>query len=86
MSVCVLFVINFGINYGFRPYFKSMLIQSYFECLASFAKNMKFKTFMGKSRNTRTFSKIENLRFLQNYNDYDCIFGIKLKDLSLSFI
>ena len=37
------------------------------------------RSVMGKSRNTRTFSKIENLRFLQNYNDYDCIFGIKLK-------
>ena len=24
---------------------------------------------MGKSRNRRTFSKIENLRFLQNYDD-----------------
>ena len=33
----------------------------------------------GKSRNRRTFSKIENLRFLQNYDDYSCIFGIKIK-------
>ena len=40
---------------------------------------------MGKSKNRRTFSKIENLRFLQNYDDYNSIFGIKLKDLSLSF-
>ena len=40
----------------------------------------------GKSRNRRTFSKIANLRFLQNYDDYNCIFGIKLKGLSLSFI
>ena len=42
--------------------------------------------YIGKSRNRRTFSKIENLRFLQNYDDYNCIFGIKLKGLSLSFI
>ena len=41
---------------------------------------------LGKSRNRRTFSKIENLRFLQNYDDYNCVFGIKLKCLSLSFI
>ena len=41
---------------------------------------------MVKSRNRRTFSKIENLRFLQNYDDYNCIFGIKIKGLSLSFI
>ena len=41
---------------------------------------------MGKSWNRRTFSKIENLRFLQNYDNYNCIFGIKLKGLSLSFI
>ena len=40
----------------------------------------------GKSRNRRTFLKIENLRFLQNYDDYNCVFGIKLKGLSLSFI
>ena len=40
----------------------------------------------GKSRNRRTFSKIEKLWFLQNYDDYNCIFGIKLKGLSLSFI
>ena len=40
----------------------------------------------GKSRNRRTFPKIENLRFLQNYDEYNCIFGIKLKGLSLSFI
>ena len=39
----------------------------------------------GISRN-RTFSKIESLRFPQNYNDYNCIFGMKLKSLSLSFI
>ena len=45
-----------------------------------------WKQFKGKSRNRRTFSKLENLRFLQNYNDYNCIFGIKLKSLSLSFI
>ena len=38
----------------------------------------------GKSRNRRTFLKIENLRFLQNYDDYNGIFGIKLK-LYLSF-
>ena len=36
--------------------------------------------------NRRTFSKIENVRFLQNYDDYNYIFGIKLKGLSLSFI
>ena len=43
-------------------------------------------TLMGKSRNRRTFSKTENLRFLQNYDDYNCIFGIKLKGLHyLSF-
>ena len=41
---------------------------------------------MGKSRNRRTFSKIENLRFLRNYDDNNCIFGIKLKEPSLSFI
>ena len=41
---------------------------------------------MGKSRNRRTFLKIENLRFLKNYDNYNCIFGIKLKGLSLSFI
>ena len=40
----------------------------------------------GKSRNRMTFSKIENLRFLQNYDDYNCIFGIKSKGLSVSFI
>ena len=40
----------------------------------------------GKSRNRWTFSKIENLRFLKNYDDYNCIFGIKLKGPSLSFI
>ena len=28
---------------------------------------------MGKSRNRRTFLKIENLRFLQNYDGYKCI-------------
>ena len=36
-----------------------------------------------KSRYVRIFSKIENLRFLQNYDDYSCIFG---NNLSLSFI
>ena len=41
---------------------------------------------MGKSRNRRAFSKMENLRFLQNYDDYNCMLGIKLKGLSLSFI
>ena len=41
-------------------------------------------TMMGKFRN-RTFSKIENLRFLQNYDDYNCIFGIKLKGLIIIF-
>ena len=41
---------------------------------------------LGKSRNRRTFLKIENFRFLQNYDDYNHIFGIKLKGLSLSFI
>ena len=40
---------------------------------------------LGKSRN-KTFSKIEDLRFLQNYDDYNCIFDIKLKAISLSFI
>ena len=39
---------------------------------------------MGKSRN-RTFLKIENIRFLQNYDDYNCIFGITLKDISYIF-
>ena len=41
---------------------------------------------IGKSMNWWTFPKIESLRFLQNYDDYNCIFGIKLKGLSLSFI
>ena len=39
----------------------------------------------GKSWNRWTFPKIENLRFLKNYDGNNCIFGIKLKDLSLSF-
>ena len=39
-----------------------------------------------KTCKRRTFSKIKNLRFLQNYDDYNCIFGIKSKGLSLSFI
>ena len=33
----------------------------------------------GKSRNRWIFSKIKILRFLQNYDDYNCISGIKLK-------
>ena len=41
---------------------------------------------MGKSLNRWTFSKIENLRFLQNSDGYNGKFGIKLKGLSLSFI
>ena len=49
-------------------------------------QNLNQDYHMGKSRNRRTFSKIENLRFLQNYDDYNCIFGIKLKGLSLPFI
>ena len=40
---------------------------------------------LGTSRNRWTFPKIKNLRFLQNYDGYNCIFGIKLKGLSLSF-
>ena len=51
-----------------------------------FKFSVVFWDIMGKSRNRWTFSKIENLRFLQNYDDYNCIFGIKLKGLSLSFI
>ena len=38
-----------------------------------------------KTCKRRTFSKLKNLRF-QNYDDYNCIFGIKSKGLSLSFI
>ena len=54
-------------------------------CLST---SSEFNSFiiMGKSRNRKTFPKIENLRFLQNYDKYNCIFGIKLKGLSLSFI
>ena len=48
--------------------------------------HQKFETLGGKSRNRRTFSKIENLRFLQNYDDYNFIFGIKSKGLTLPFI
>ena len=29
--------------------------------------------YIGKSKNRRTFSEIENLRFLQNYDDYKII-------------
>ena len=43
-------------------------------------------TILIKSRNRWTFPKIEYLGFLHNYGGYNCIFGIKLKGLSLSFI
>ena len=36
-----------------------------------------------KTCKRRTFSKIKNVRFLQDYDDYNCIFGIKSKGLSL---
>ena len=59
-------------------YIKSRLIKLHINIITNMLR--------GKSRNMRTFSKIENLRFLQNYDDYNCIFGIKSKGLSLSFI
>ena len=46
--------------------------------LDDFTKWSKDDMLKDKSRN-RTFSKIENLRFFQTYDDYNSIFGIKLK-------
>ena len=41
---------------------------------------------LSKSMNRWTFPKIKNLIFVQNFDGYICIFGIKLKGLLKSFI
>ena len=48
----------------------------YLYCLVEYAEMVQ-----GKSGNRRTFSKIESVRFLQNYDDFNCIFVIKLNYL-----
>ena len=56
-----------------------------FNVIFEFLEQFTIMMHMGKSRNRRTFSKIENLRFLQNYDDYNSLFGIKLKCLIIIF-